>query len=292
MCVKTDFDVRMAMYREAVNERLNACFSDELPQKTVFEAMRYSLLAGGKRIRPILTLEFCRACGGDWQTAMPFAAAIEMVHTYSLIHDDLPCMDNDDYRRGRLTNHKVYGEANAMLAGDGLLTAAFEAASAADCAPEKTVAAIRVLSVCAGSLGMIGGQVLDLEGEQKKLGESEIRNVHHLKTGALLKAACQMGAIVGGGNAAQIEAAGSYAEHLGLAFQTRDDMLDVIGDAKKLGKATGMDGKKNTLVGLFGIDRCAELVQKETDAAVAALLVFRDSEFLATLAGLLAGRDH
>ena len=292
MCAKTDFDARIKTYREAIEETLNACFAETLPQKTVLDAMRYSLLAGGKRIRPVLALEFCRACGEDWQTAMPFAAAIEMVHTYSLIHDDLPCMDNDDYRRGRLTNHKVYGEATAMLAGDGLLTAAFETASSAACAPERTVAAIRVLSACAGELGMVGGQMLDLEGEDKRLGEAEILHIHRLKTGALLKAACQMGAIVGGGSAAQIEAAGEYAEHLGLAFQTRDDMLDVIGDAKKLGKATGMDGKKNTLVGLYGLERSAELVQLETDAAAAALNAFPEPEFLRELAERLVGRDH
>ena len=144
------------------------------PQQTLFKAMRYSLLAGGKRLRPVLTLEFCRACGGIPEAALPFASALEMVHTYSLIHDDLPCMDNDDYRRGRLTNHKVFGEANAVLAGDALLTAAFTRMSVAPLPPQRVVEAVRMLGECAGELGMVGGQVLDLEGEDKILTEDEI----------------------------------------------------------------------------------------------------------------------
>lgn len=286
------FEKRLTGYRDAVNAYLDGLFADALPQRTVLDAMRYSLLAGGKRIRPVLVLEFCRVSGGEWEKALPFAAALEMVHTYSLIHDDLPCMDNDDYRRGRLTNHKVYGEANAVLAGDGLLTAAFGAMSGADCDPSRTVAAIRTLSVCAGELGMVGGQVLDLEAEEKKLSEAEILTIHRLKTGALLKAACQVGTIVGGGSDAQVAAAGAYAESLGLAFQTRDDMLDVIGDAKKLGKATGMDGKKNTFVRLYGLEACEKMVQEETGKAIAALLVFPEPEFLTELAKRLADRDH
>ncbi len=159
----SEYKETMEVYRSAVEEYLENCFADQsCPQRELFQAMRYSLLAGGKRIRPVLTLEFCRLCGGDWRRALPFAAAIEMVHTYSLIHDDLPCMDNDDYRRGRLTNHKVFGEANAVLAGDALLTAAFETASGADAEPAVVVKIIRILSEAAGENGMVGGQVLDL----------------------------------------------------------------------------------------------------------------------------------
>ena len=288
----TMFEEQMEGYRKAIEEYLDHCFTDDLPQKRLFEAMRYSLLAGGKRIRPVLVLEFCRLCGGNWEKALPFAAAEEMVHTYSLIHDDLPCMDNDDYRRGRLTNHKVFGEATAVLAGDGLLTAAFETMAGAECEPARAVRAVYTLASCAGELGMVGGQILDMDGEEKKLSEEEIYTVHRLKTGALLKAACQMGAIVGGGSAEQVEAAGRYAESLGLAFQTRDDMLDVIGDAKKLGKATGMDAKKNTFVSLYGLERCEAMVQEETEKAISALGVFAEPEFLTELARKLADRDH
>ena len=167
----SEFHDQIARYRAAIEAFLQAQFCQELPQKRLFDAMRYSLLAGGKRIRPVLTLEFCRICGGDWQSAVPFACALEMIHTYSLIHDDLPCMDNDDYRRGRLTNHKVFGEALAVLAGDGLLTAAFETAANAPADPAVIVRVIRILSEQAGELGMVGGQVLDMQAEEQELTE-------------------------------------------------------------------------------------------------------------------------
>ncbi len=164
----TDFQERLDQYRSFMEAYLSQhCFlNPDEPQQKLFEAMRYSLLAGGKRLRPVLVLEFCRMCGGDWQAAAPFAAAVEMVHTYSLIHDDLPCMDNDDYRRGRLTNHKVYGEATAVLAGDGLLTAAFSSLASAPYAPETRIRAVECLARCAGELGMVGGQILDMESEE------------------------------------------------------------------------------------------------------------------------------
>ena len=164
----SEFRDQIAQYRAAIEEFLQGKFCEDLPQKRLFDAMRYSLLAGGKRIRPVLTLEFCRICGGDWRSALPFACALEMIHTYSLIHDDLPCMDNDDYRRGRLTNHKVFGEALAVLAGDGLLTAAFETAASAATDPAVTVKAIRILAEQAGELGMVGGQVLDMDAEEQE----------------------------------------------------------------------------------------------------------------------------
>ena len=241
---------RMAACCAAVEHYLEGCFTEQVPQKTVLEAMRYSLLAGGKRIRPLLVLEFCRVTGGDEQAALPLAAALEMIHTYSLIHDDLPCMDNDDYRRGRLTNHKVYGESTAVLAGDGLLTAAFETAASTPLPPSAVVRAVSVLSRCAGPYGMVGGQQLDLEGEHKRCTAGEIHEIHRLKTGALISAGCQLGVLAGGGTEAQLAAARTYAEGIGMAFQLRDDILDVTGDSAKLGKKTGMDEKKNTLVKL------------------------------------------
>ncbi len=278
-------------YRLKVEDYLQTLFTDDAPQKQLFDAMRYSLLAGGKRIRPILVLEFCRVCDGEPEKALPFAAAIEMVHTYSLIHDDLPCMDNDDYRRGRLTNHKVFGEADAVLAGDALLTAAFGQLAKADLPSERIVKAVALLSACAGECGMVGGQVLDLAGEQLVLTEDEIYTVHRLKTGALISAACRLGVIAAGGSKEQLKAAGRYAEALGLAFQTRDDMLDVLGDSGKMGKNTGMDENKNTFVRLYGVGACSKLIEKETQKSIEALSVFEDSDFLKELSMKLAIRE-
>ena len=257
----------------------------DAPQKKLFEAMEYSLMAGGKRLRPVLAFEFCRMCGEDWKKAAPFAAAIEMIHTYSLIHDDLPCMDNDDYRRGRYTNHRVYGEAIAILAGDALLTDAFAVASTSG-----SVEGMAVLAECAGSLGMVGGQVLDMMSEERVLTEQEVIEIQSRKTGALINAACVTGVIAGGGTQAQIQAAGTFAGALGMAFQIRDDMLDVIGDAKELGKAVGVDGKKNTFVRLYGLEKCEQLVQKYTDVAIQALSAFEDHDHMAQLARSLAAR--
>ena len=216
------FDTVLSTYQQAVERRLAASFTDEAqPQRQLFEAMRYSLLAGGKRIRPVLVLEFCRLCGGTWEHALDFAAAIEMVHTYSLIHDDLPCMDNDDYRRGRLTNHKVYGEAQAVLAGDGLLTAAFSTIARADAPAEVRIEIVRTLATCAGEEGMVGGQVLDMAGEGKTLTGEELLAIHSRKTGALIVAACTMGVLAAQGSEAQLQAATDFANALGLAFQIR-----------------------------------------------------------------------
>lgn len=287
-----EYSQRMKQYGDAIETFLTQQFTEDLPQKTLLEAMRYSLLAGGKRIRPILALEFCRVCGGDWKRAVPFGCALEMIHTYSLIHDDLPCMDNDDYRRGRLTNHKVYGEAAAVLAGDALLTAAFETASNADAAPEIVVKIIRVLSGCAGELGMVGGQMLDLEGENRDLDAAYIHRLQELKTGALLEAACLIGVLAANGTEAQVDAAKVYARSVGLAFQTQDDILDVEGEFQKLGKQVGVDQKKNTFVRLYGLERCHQMVREQTDVAIAALADFEDPQFLIDLANQLASRDH
>lgn len=287
-----DYKLTMQTYREEVEDYLQGCFTQELAQKTLFDAMRYSLLAGGKRIRPVLVLEFCHQCGRDYHEALPFAAAIEMVHTYSLIHDDLPCMDNDDYRRGRLTSHKIFGEAMAVLAGDGLLTAAFETASGAKTDAKTALAVVRILSGAAGELGMVGGQVLDLEGENRHLGEEDIYNIHKLKTSKLIEAACCMGVAAGGGSDEQMEAARTYAEALGLAFQVRDDMLDVLGDAALMGKATHMDANKSTFVSLYGVGACAKIIEQQTQRAVDALTCFHDRAFLTNLAHNLALREY
>ncbi len=288
-----DFSQQLEQDLAQIEAYLAQCFIYPVePQQTLFDAMRYSLLAGGKRLRPVMTLEFCRACGGDVEAALPFAAAMEMVHTYSLIHDDLPCMDDDDYRRGRLTNHKVYGEATAVLAGDALLTAAFTRLAMAKLPPERICQALEMLGECAGELGMVGGQMLDLEAEEKECNEDEIGAIHTRKTGALISAACTLGVIAAGGTDAQLDAAAQYAAGLGLAFQIRDDMLDVIGDAGKLGKQTGKDTVKNTYPRLFSLDECQRKVDKLTNFALDALKIFPEHSFLRSLALSLVERDH
>ena len=286
------FEKRTQEYREYIETDLAdflQSFNGE-PQVKLYEAMSYSLLAGGKRLRPIFAFDFCRMCGADWKKAAPFAAAIEMIHTYSLIHDDLPCMDNDDYRRGRLTNHKVYGEAIAVLAGDALLTDAFARAASAELPGDRIAFAIGVLANCAGSPGMVGGQILDILSEERVCSEQEVLDIQTRKTGALINAACVLGVIAGGGNEEQIHAASTFAAHLGLAFQIRDDMLDVIGDARELGKAVGVDEGKNTFVRLYGLEKCEELVQKYTTLAIEALNAFEEHNYMEALAKSLTDR--
>ena len=281
-------------YVSHIEKYLDGCFDfyEFEPQGVLFDAMRYSLLAGGKRLRPVFVFDFCRMAGGCWPDATPFAAAVEMIHTYSLIHDDLPSMDNDDFRRGRPTNHKVYGEAMAILAGDAMLTSAFGHIANADSLSDSAkLRAVSYLSRCAGETGMVGGQVLDILAEERQCTETEILNIQSRKTGALIKAACVLGVMAANGTAQQEFAAMEFADHLGLAFQIRDEMLDVIGDAEKLGKATGMDGNKNTFVRLYGLEKCAELVEQHTEAAIDALDVFEDSEFMRALALSLVGRE-
>ena len=288
-----NFDERSREYREYIENYLKdfyARFHNE-PQKPLFDAVEYSLLAGGKRLRPIFAFDFCRMCGGDWRNAAPFAAAIEMIHTYSLIHDDLPCMDNDDLRRGRPTNHKVFGEGMAVLAGDALLTDAFLAASSAVLPNKEDMAdAIGLIAECAGSLGMVGGQVLDIMSEERELTEQEVLDIQTRKTGALIRAACALGAIAGGASEAQFDAACQFAAGLGLAFQIRDDMLDVIGTQGEMGKGVGTDADKNTFVRLYGLERCEELVQKYTKYAIDALDVFEDKAYMVQLAMSLTDR--
>ena len=262
------------------------------PQQKLFQAMAYSLLAGGKRLRPFLVYQFCAACGGTPEDADSAALAIELIHTYSLIHDDLPAMDNDDYRRGRLTNHKVYGEAMAILAGDGLLTDAFSVLAEACLPPERVAACIRILSKNAGPWGMVGGQVLDMLSEERELTEQEVLAIQTRKTGGLIRAACEMGVVCAGGTQEQRKAACRYADGVGLAFQIRDDVLDVIGDAEKMGKAVGVDTQKNTFVRLYGLETCKERINTETKNAFSALTPFSSVDILMQLATYLALRDH
>ena len=249
----------------------------------VWEAMEYALLAGGKRIRPILALAAAEAVGGDARTAMPFACAIEMIHAYSLVHDDLPCMDDDDLRRGRPANHKVFGEGMAVLAGDGLLALAFElladVSTWQDVYHHEALAAIREIARAAGPSGMVGGQSLDLLAERAPIDEGRLRLLHAGKTGALIRAAVFAGARLSGADDREMEDLLAYAERIGLAFQVRDDLLDLSGDAATLGKAAGKDAAKGkaTFPAVLGRAAAEELLARLTREAVAALDPFSAS---------------
>ena len=288
-----NLDGQIHQYREFTEDYLKNIYKKfrTEPQTQLFDAMEYSLLAGGKRLRPVCAYEFCRMCGGQWQDAAPFAAAIEMIHTYSLIHDDLPCMDNDDFRRGRPTNHKVFGEGMAVLAGDALLTDAFMIAATGKLPQPWTMAdAISLMAEGAGSLGMVGGQVLDIMSQERELSEQEVLDIQSRKTGRLINIACCLGAMAGGASRNQFEAASQFASGLGLAFQIRDDILDVIGTREEMGKGVGTDAEKNTFVRLYGLEKCETLVQQYTDYAISALEAFDDREFMIALVKSLTER--
>jgi len=292
-----DYEQQLRADMARVEEYLKGHFAQREPRADLYDAMNYSLLSGGKRLRPVLTLAVCRMCGGDIQTALPFACAVEMVHTYSLIHDDLPCMDDDDLRRGRPTNHKVYGQATAVLAGDALLTAAFETIAEHGTAlpADKALAISACLGAAAGARGMVGGQVLDMAGEGHALSLSEVEELQKLKTGALITAAAEIGCIVAGAGEAERAAVRRYSQNLGLAFQIQDDILDVVGDQSTLGKPIGSDAQseKTTFVALKGVVACRNLVQEKTNHAKAALLErFQKTEFLCWLADHLVGREN
>ena len=259
---------------------INAYLDSKVSQKDnlqgiVYEAMRYSLLAGGKRIRPVLALAAGQVLGEQEARILPFACAIEMIHTYSLIHDDLPAMDDDDYRRGRYSCHKKFGEATAILAGDALLTMAFEIAAEGALAledPKRGLRAIRHIALSAGTEGMIGGQIVDLDAETRAISESELRYLCERKTGALLRAPVLAAAAVAGAEETRSAALLlEYADTIGLAFQIKDDILDVEGDISVLGKATGSDAKdgKTTFVTLYGIQRSKTLLDDLTNRALA-----------------------
>ena len=284
-----------------LQERIDDCLEfmledDDVPYRTLLQAMSYSLNAGGKRLRPALVLEFCRLCGGDEERVLPAALSVELLHTYSLIHDDLPCMDNDDLRRGKPTNHKVFGECTATLAGDALQALAFQMVLDSPLSDRRTLRCARLLARAAGPEGICGGQQMDLEWEGRALSEEELLQIHLHKTAALIRAACLMGVAAAGGMPEQEEAAAAFADHLGLAFQIRDDILDVTSTEEELGKPIGSDAanEKTTYVTLYGPDRCEELVLEHTRAARQALEQTEwpgDPGFLLWLAEELACRS-
>ena len=283
-------------YRNRIEAELEKQFLDTaaLPQAGLAEAMRYSLLAGGKRIRPTLVLEFCRVSGGSVEDALPCACAIEMLHTYSLIHDDLPCMDNDELRRGKPTNHVVYGECTAVLAGDCLQAEAFGTILRSALPADRCADCARILADAVGLDGMCGGQYLDMQWEGKTLTEQELTEINSRKTGALLVAACQMGVAAAGGSAEMLEAAGQFGAALGMAFQIRDDVLDVISTAETLGKPIGSDQQecKNTYMALLGLEGCEQTVARLTEHAKATLCeAFDDTDFLCAMADALSTRE-
>jgi geranylgeranyl diphosphate synthase, type II len=263
---------------------------------TLSESMSYSLVGGGKRIRPVLALASAEAVGGNPEKILPAAVALELIHTYSLIHDDLPAMDNDDYRRGRLSNHKVFGEANAILAGDGLLTYAFEfLADPVLGQSEKQLRVIREVAAAAGKCGMVGGQVLDVAGEGKQLTLAEIEEIHKAKTGALLTVSARLGGILAGGSEQQVKALTDYAQALGLAFQIKDDILDVVGNSETLGKPAGSDLRqgKSTYVSLLGLEDAKVQLHAQIQKAQSALkLLGETSTFLSELAVYIEQRQH
>lgn len=262
-------------------------------QDEVVEAMKYSLVNGGKRLRPVLCLEFAKACGGDRFDALDFACAIEYIHTYSLIHDDLPCMDDDDMRRGKPSCHKEFGEATALLAGDALLTHAFQIIAGADLDDSKIALACGLLAQNAGVQGMVGGQVIDLKYESETPDLRQLLSVHRLKTGALISAACLLGCIAAGADDKKIAAASAYAYDLGVAFQIKDDILDVTGSSEELGKPVGSDEENNktTYVSLRGIENAQKDVEKLTSAAISRLSEFQNTEFLEALSLYLVNRN-
>ena len=265
------------------------------PQSLIYEAMNYSLFAGGKRIRPVIMLLVCDMLSGDENEVMPFACAMEMIHTYSLIHDDLPAMDNDDYRRGKLTNHKKYGEAIAILAGDALLNKAFETVTSAVYKDSsRAIKAMSVLSKSSGTEGMIGGQTVDIESEGKKISPDELLYLHSLKTGAIIRSSGVIGAIMAGAGDDEIKAVDEYCKNFGIAFQIQDDLLDILGNEEILGKATGSDSanEKTTFVTLYGIEESKKAVDSYTEKACSALDVFGSkAQQLKALAYLLVNRS-
>ena len=267
-------------------------------QKTIFEAMNYSLKAGGKRLRPILTLEACRIVGGNEEDVIPFAIAIEMIHTYSLIHDDLPALDDDDLRRGRPTNHKVYGDAMAILAGDGLLNYAFEimlSSSIGKENPAKYLNAINEIAKSSGVYGMIGGQVVDIESEDKKIEMEKLDFIHLNKTAAIIVGCMRAGAIIGDATEKQLENITKYATNIGLSFQIADDILDITGDESKLGKKVGsdIDNNKSTYPSLIGLEKSKEIANDLINEAKTRISNIKgDTEFLNDLAEYIVARDY
>lgn len=264
------------------------------PQAIIYEAMRYSVFAGGKRLRPVLMLLVCEMCGGDINEVMPFACALEMIHTYSLIHDDLPAMDNDDLRRGKPTSHKKFGEATAILAGDALLNKAFEVVSQYDGKnTDRAMKAMNILAVSSGTEGMIGGQIVDMQNEGREITLDELRYLHLNKTGAIIRSACVIGAVMSGADSDAINAVDEFSKNLGIAFQIQDDILDVTGTEAELGKPIGSDAEegKNTYVSLLGLQKSEQMAEEYSQKAKNALDAFGEkAEILRQLTDYLTDR--
>ena len=295
----TELKTKLSENSALVEAELESCFAGlcDADINKIFEAEKYSLLGGGKRIRAFLVNEFCRMLGGKKEASMPFAAAIEMIHAYSLIHDDLPCMDDDDMRRGKPSNHKIFGYSTALLAGDALLTRAFLTAASNTCVSDSAIAqAVKVMASAAGDEGMIGGQITDLEGEEKDLSLQQIVKLHGKKTSALIECAALLGCIAAGYDLYSDEAtvASSYATKIGLAFQIIDDLLDVIGDEKEIGKTihSDSDNNKSTFMKYFDCEGAKKYAEELTAEAISDISCFEESQMLTDLAVYLLDRTY
>lgn len=291
-----DFKAYLSEKSALVEQKLQELTADaDVLCPTLNEAMHYSLMAGGKRLRPIMLMAAADAVGQDGTTFIQTACGLEMIHTYSLIHDDLPAMDNDDYRRGKPTNHKIYGEAMAILAGDALLTMAFETiAQQPDADAAKLLRVIGEISAAVGSAGMVGGQAIDLLSENSRVGIDVLQKMHAAKTGDLFKAALRSGAILASADETQLTALTVYAEKFGLAFQITDDILDVVGDEVQIGKPVGSDEKnhKSTYVTLYSLEEARKMAQQAVNEAVEALNCFgAEADFLRVLVRYLIERE-
>jgi len=295
-----EFKTKLQEWSNLVNDALQDYIrKKEGPGSDIYDAMKYSLMAGGKRLRPVLALAVCELLNGDRNEVLPFACAIEMIHTYSLIHDDLPAMDNDDYRRGKLTNHKVYGEAIAILAGDALLNLAFEVMLASmaenNACPGGKIKAMHLIAESSGAKGMIRGQVIDLESEGKAIPKETLEYMHKCKTGALIKAPVLAAAVICGASSLEYDKLSEYAENIGLAFQIKDDIMDVKGNREEMGKAAGSDAASNktTYVTLYGADEAEKMLYKLIKKAVNALGCFGErADFLRDLAIYIGDRNN
>ncbi len=294
-----NFKEKLKSYVDVINDFLDKYIVvEDVPEKVLYSSMKYSLEAGGKRLRPVLSLSVCDMLDGNINDVIPYACAIEMIHTYSLIHDDLPSMDDDNFRRGKPTNHKVFGEAIAILAGDGLLNSAFElmlkASSYGDKGLDKKIKAISVIANASGIKGMIAGQVIDLESEDSDISPELLKRMHKCKTGALIKAPVISSAVLCGASKDEIKHLESFSENIGLAFQIKDDILDIEGDSDKLGKNIGSDASngKSTFVSIYGLDKSKEMLFNITANAVSDLDIFGDKAlFLKELSKYLLERD-
>jgi len=292
----------MDKYKAIIDSELDRILpnDEKSPQKIVFESMRYSIFAGGKRLRPIIALKSCELICGNYEKALPIAIALEMIHTYSLIHDDLPAMDNDDFRRGKATNHKIYGDAIAILAGDGLLNYAFETMVNAiyknNNYHKGYVRAINEVVKASGIFGMIGGQVVDIITDSKNSNEKLLSFIHQNKTSALIEASIVAGGLAGGATDTQAEHLRNYGKAIGLSYQIRDDILDRIGNSEKLGKTVGSDEENNkfTYITLFGLKNAIKETKKLNKEAIKSLSIFKEKniDFFVELSHYLTNREN